>query len=141
MPKLIPHLHYPYSEEIMDYADAHGIVVIDETAAVGINAAVAAVLGTKIDGQRLFLLRLSPTEFREAHARAMANSTSGTRTAPASSSHPCCNRPKCTSNEAVAYSEPLYAIAKKLDPHRPRRLRQRDDRSPRKSATLVLSAT
>ena len=41
--------HYPYSEEIMDYADAHGIVVIDETAAVGMNAAVAAVLGTKID--------------------------------------------------------------------------------------------
>lgn len=26
--------HYPYSEEIMDYADAHGVVVIDETPAV-----------------------------------------------------------------------------------------------------------
>ena len=27
--------HYPYTEEILDYADRHGIVVIDETAAVG----------------------------------------------------------------------------------------------------------
>ena len=27
--------HYPYAEEVLDYADRHGIVVIDETAAVG----------------------------------------------------------------------------------------------------------
>ncbi len=29
--------HYPYSEDVMDYADRHGIVVIDETPAVGLN--------------------------------------------------------------------------------------------------------
>ncbi len=29
--------HYPYAEEVLDYADRHGIVVIDETAAVGLN--------------------------------------------------------------------------------------------------------
>ena len=33
--------HYPYSEEVMDYADAHGWVVIDETPAVGLNLGVA----------------------------------------------------------------------------------------------------
>ena len=27
--------HYPYSEDVLDYADRHGIVIIDETAAVG----------------------------------------------------------------------------------------------------------
>ena len=27
--------HYPYAEEVMEFADRHGIVVIDETAAVG----------------------------------------------------------------------------------------------------------
>ncbi len=27
--------HYPYAEEMLDWADEHGIVVIDETAAVG----------------------------------------------------------------------------------------------------------
>ena len=30
--------HYPYAEEVLEYADRHGIVVIDETAAVGLNA-------------------------------------------------------------------------------------------------------
>ena len=29
--------HYPYAEEVLEYADRHGIVVIDETAAVGLN--------------------------------------------------------------------------------------------------------
>jgi hypothetical protein len=26
--------HYPYAEEVLDYADRHGVVVIDEAAAV-----------------------------------------------------------------------------------------------------------
>jgi beta-glucuronidase len=29
--------HYPYDEAVLDYADRHGVVVIDETAAVGLN--------------------------------------------------------------------------------------------------------
>jgi beta-glucuronidase len=37
--------HYPYAEEVMDYADRHGIVVIDETAAVGLNQLFAGAFG------------------------------------------------------------------------------------------------
>jgi beta-glucuronidase len=33
--------HYPYAEEVMDYADRHGYVIIDETAAVGLNMSMA----------------------------------------------------------------------------------------------------
>ncbi len=33
--------HYPYAEEVYDYADRHGIVVIDETPAVGLNLGIA----------------------------------------------------------------------------------------------------
>ena len=33
--------HYPYAEEVLDYADRHGVVVIDETAAVGMNMGLA----------------------------------------------------------------------------------------------------
>ena len=29
--------HYPYAEDVLDYADRQGIVIIDETAAVGLN--------------------------------------------------------------------------------------------------------
>ena len=29
--------HYPYSEAVLDYADRHGFVIIDETPAVGLN--------------------------------------------------------------------------------------------------------
>lgn len=37
--------HYPYAEEVMDYADRHGIVIIDETPAVGINQSFAGIFG------------------------------------------------------------------------------------------------
>jgi beta-glucuronidase len=37
--------HYPYAEEVMDYADRHGIVIIDETAAVGFNQNFASMFG------------------------------------------------------------------------------------------------
>ncbi|STP76295.1 beta-D-glucuronidase [Escherichia coli] len=37
--------HYPYAEEMLDWADEHGIVVIDETAAVGFNLSLG--IGSK----------------------------------------------------------------------------------------------
>ena len=37
--------HYPYAEEVMDYADRHGIVIIDETAAVGFNQNFVSMFG------------------------------------------------------------------------------------------------
>lgn len=41
--------HYPYAEEVYEYADRHGIVIIDETAAVGLNMAMAGgVFGGKV---------------------------------------------------------------------------------------------
>lgn len=36
--------HYPYAEEVLDYADRNGIVVIDETAAVGLNLGITSGL-------------------------------------------------------------------------------------------------
>ena len=39
--------HYPYADEVMDFADRHGIVVIDETAAVGLNLRRSAACSAK----------------------------------------------------------------------------------------------
>jgi beta-glucuronidase len=48
--------HYPYAEEVLDYADRHGIVVIDETAAVGLNLGVASGLfGMKVRSKSALL--------------------------------------------------------------------------------------
>ena len=36
--------HYPYAEEVLDLADRLGLVIIDETAAVGLNLGVGGGL-------------------------------------------------------------------------------------------------
>ena len=42
--------HYPYSEEMMRLADEEGLVVIDETPAVGLNLAIGG--GANLDGKK-----------------------------------------------------------------------------------------
>ena len=75
--------HYPYAEEVMEFADRHGIVVIDETAAVGPQP---------LDGRR-HLRRAQQATFspetindrtRPRTPRRSASSSPGTRTTPAS---------------------------------------------------------
>ena len=75
--------HYPYAEEVLDYADRHGIVVIDETAAVGLNMG----LGRR-HLRRQGRARPSPTEtindatrevHRAGHPRARSPATRTTR--------------------------------------------------------------
>ncbi|MFD0662954.1 glycoside hydrolase family 2 TIM barrel-domain containing protein [Thermocatellispora tengchongensis] len=60
--------HYPYAEEVMEFADRHGIVVIDETAAVGLNLAVQ-------EGSPA--CRRSPPSHRRPSARPPARRTPG----------------------------------------------------------------
>ncbi len=109
--------HYPYAEEILDYADAHGFVVIDETAAVGMNATVASTLGTKID-------QVYGPDFISARTR--VNHENGIRELIArDKNRPCvvlwsiANEPESHTPESVEYFEPLFALARELDPHRP----------------------
>jgi beta-glucuronidase len=109
--------HYPYSEEFMDYADSHGVVVIDETAAVGMNAAVAAVLGTKID--RVYSPETVSEKTREVHAQAIRELYERDKNRPSVVIWSIANEPESHTDESVAYFEPLFALAKKLDPHRP----------------------
>ena len=77
--------HYPYAEEVLDFADRHGIVVIDETPAVGLNTG----LGGGIFGAKPYadLLRrhLTPPP-RPRTGRPFASSSPATRTTPASCS-------------------------------------------------------
>ncbi|MGV0836345.1 beta-glucuronidase [Mycolicibacterium thermoresistibile] len=110
--------HYPYAEEVLDYADRHGIVVIDETAAVGLNAG----LGGGIFGAQGFTTFTEETindATREVHRQAIRELIARDK------NHPCvvlwsiANEPESESAAARTYFEPLVTETRKLDPSRP----------------------
>ena len=109
--------HYPYAEEVMDYADRHGIVVIDETAAVGINQSFAGVFG----GPKL------PTFGPEtANEKTQAALLQAIRELIArDKNHPCVvmwsvtNEPETGLDEAAEFFKPAFDLVRELDPTRP----------------------
>jgi beta-glucuronidase len=109
--------HYPYSEEILDYADAHGIVVIDETAAVGMNAGVAAVLGTQID--RVYGPDAISDRTAATHAQAIRELMARDKNRPSVVIWSIANEPESHTDDAVRYFEPLFELARSLDDSRP----------------------
>jgi beta-glucuronidase len=110
--------HYPYAEEVLDYADRHGIVVIDETPAVGINSGLAAgAFGA--EPHTTFSLDTINELTQEAHRRAIGELISRDK------NHPCvvlwsiANEPESVTPESRAYFEPLAEETRRLDPTRP----------------------
>jgi beta-glucuronidase len=110
--------HYPYAEEVLDYADRHGIVVIDETAAVGINSGLAG----GVFGAEPFITFSEETinaETRAAHLQAIRELIARDK------NHPCvvlwsvANEPESVTDESRAYFAPLAAEVRRLDPTRP----------------------
>jgi beta-glucuronidase len=109
--------HYPYAEEVLDYADAHGVVVIDETPAVGMNASVAAVLGTKID--QVFSEEAVGQAAQAAHAQVIRELVERDKNHPSVVLWSIANEPESHTPESEEYFKPLFALARELDQHRP----------------------
>ncbi|MDT3439164.1 beta-glucuronidase [Pseudofrankia sp. BMG5.37] len=111
--------HYPYAEEVLDYADRHGFVVIDETAAVGQNTAIASGI---VGGGRSFST-FSPETIndasREVHAQAIRELVARDKNHPSVVLWCVANEPESTTPASVEYFEPLFALTRKLDPTRP----------------------
>ncbi len=110
--------HYPYAEEVLDYADRHGIVVIDETAAVGINSGLAAgAFGA--EPHTTFSEDTINEVTQETHRHAIRELIARDK------NHPCvvlwsiANEPESVTPESRAYFEPLAAETRRLDPTRP----------------------
>jgi beta-glucuronidase len=105
--------HYPYAEEVMDYADRHGIVIIDETAAVGLNQSFSSMFG----GPKL------PTFGPEtANEKTQANLLQAVRELIArDKNHPSVvmwsitNEAETGSQEAVEFFKPAIELARELD--------------------------
>jgi beta-glucuronidase len=109
--------HYPYAEEVLDYADRHGIVVIDETPAVGLNARIALFTGSS-EGD-IFGEGGLTDEARQAHRRVIQELVDRDKNHPSVVMWSIANEPDAASPGARLYFEPLVELTRELDPSRP----------------------
>src|SRR4051794_23959315 len=109
--------HYPYAEEVMEFADRNGIVVIDETAAVGLHLS----LGGGIFGgaKPTFSPEAVNERTQEAHAQAIRELIQRDKNHPSVVLWSIANEPASHEEGAREYFEPLVRLAHELDPTRP----------------------
>jgi len=110
--------HYPYAEEVLDHADRLGFVVIDETAAVGLNLGVGGgimggpVLPTFGDGPIGADARTALVEHVEALIARDRNHPSVVLWSVT-------NEPESDTEAAVEFFTPVFDAARRADPTRP----------------------
>ena len=110
--------HYPYAEEWLDYADRHGIVVIDETAAVGLNINMAGgIFGDR--GQPTFSPETMNDATRDAHAQAIRELIARDKNHPSVVMWCIANEPASGESGSREYFEPLVSLTRGLDDTRP----------------------
>ena len=111
--------HYPYDESVLDYADRHGVVVIDETAAVGLNLNVGGGILNQAEPLTTYSEETISARTQEVHRQAIRELVERDK------NHPCvviwsiANEPDSIQPEAREYFEPLVAETRRLDPTRP----------------------
>jgi beta-glucuronidase len=110
--------HYPYSEDVLDYADRQGIVIIDETAAVGLNMGLGGgIFGAQ--GYRTFSAETANDATREVHAQAIRELITRDKNHPSVVLWSIANEPESDTEESEKYFQPLFDVAREADPTRP----------------------
>ena len=110
--------HYPYAEEVLEFADRHGIVVIDETAAVGLNLAVSGgLLGAA--PKPTFSPETFGDQTQAVHAQHLRELIARDKNHPSVVMWCISNEPASNEEGAREYFEPLVRLARELDPTRP----------------------
>jgi beta-glucuronidase len=110
--------HYPYSEDVLDYADRHGIVIIDETAAVGLNMGLGGgIFGGQ--GYTTFSPETINESTREVHAQAIRELIGRDKNHPSVVIWSIANEPESDTEGAEDYFRPLFDVAREADPTRP----------------------
>ena len=114
--------HYPYSEEMMRLADEEGIVVIDETTAVGVNLDFGG--GANFNGQKIHTFdKEHGVKTFEHHKDVIRDLISRDKNYACVVMWNIANEPDSYSEGAYDYFAPLYELARELDPQkRPRTL-------------------
>ena len=109
--------HYPYSEEMMRLCDREGIVVIDETTAVGVNLQFGG--GANFGGQKVGTFDPEHgVKTLEHHKEVVRDLILRDK------NHACvvmwsiANEPDSAAEGAYEYFKPLYDLARELDPQK-----------------------
>jgi len=110
--------HYPYAEDVLDYADRHGMVIIDETAAVGLNMLIDSGIAQK-GVKRTF----GPEQLGDASQAALAQHVreliARDKNHPSVVMWSLINEPASNEDGSREYFEPIVKLARELDPTRP----------------------
>jgi beta-glucuronidase len=109
--------HYPYAEEVMDYADRHGYVVIDETAAVGLNQSFTSMFG----GPKLptFGPETANQKTQASLLKAIRELIARDKNHPSVVLWSITNEAETGTPEAVEFFKPAFDLVRELDPTRP----------------------
>jgi beta-glucuronidase len=110
--------HYPYAEEVLDHADRMGIVVIDETAAVGLNLGVGGGLFLGVP-KTTYSEETIGSATQLVHRQAIEDLIARDKNHPSVVLWSLANEPESHTDPARAYFEPLFEAARNADPSRP----------------------
>jgi beta-glucuronidase len=110
--------HYPYAEEVMEFADRHGIVVIDETPAVGLAFSIGSGVSSE-DSPQTFTPEGINNNTREAHKQAIRELIARDKNHASVVMWSIANEPASQEVGAREYFAPLVDLAHELDPSRP----------------------
>ncbi|QGU05389.1 beta-glucuronidase [Corynebacterium comes] len=110
--------HYPYSEEFMDYCDRHGIVVIDETPAVGLNWMMAGGILDSGGGETYEEGHVDD-DTQATHKEEIRRLVARDKNRPSVVIWSIANEPDTTSPKSVDYFRPLVELTRECDPTRP----------------------
>ena len=109
--------HYPYSEEMMRLADREGLVVIDETTAVGINFDFGG--GANFQGKKVRTFdKEHGVKTFEHHKDVIRDLIERDKNYCSVVMWNIANEPDSYSKGAYEYFEPLFKLAKELDPEK-----------------------
>ena len=110
--------HYPYAQDVLDHADRQGIVLIDETAAVGLNMGLGGgIFGAQ--GYTTFSPETINDQTREVHAQAIRELVARDKNHPSVVLWSIANEPESDTEGAERYFKPLFDLTRELDPTRP----------------------
>ncbi|MDA5490020.1 beta-glucuronidase [Yersinia kristensenii] len=111
--------HYPYAEEMLEWADENGIVIINETPAVGFNLALGLNFDSVQKPKELFSDEAVNGQTQQAHLQSIKELIARDKNHPSVVMWSIANEPDANQQGARDYFAPLAEATRKLDPTRP----------------------